>query len=294
VSPEWFRIPQQLAGTALFALALSPLTSAAQSAPTPTAAPATPAPSATPSGLSDPCTSILALVNRPTVATGSCVFKNGHGDVEFGYTNTLTTGSAGGSTVAYPQTFLRVGTLVHNVELEITPPSALRTSAGSPVSGTADAAFGAKWELGYTAKTIASINVAATVPTGDRAFTAGGSSYFASLNGSYTLNPVFTLSATAGLQNLAAPGANGTVQRTGVFAPALLLVAALPGSAQVYGEVSNVSHAGVGLPGRTLYDFGAQTQLGSRIVLDLETGFAPAPVAGAKLHYIGAGFTYGI
>ena len=261
-------------------------------------APSSPAPSparTAPSGPSDPCTkAMLALVNRPTVATGSCVYKKGQYDVETGYTNTVTSGTGAAVTVNYPQTFIRVGTDLRNVELEVTPPSWERTSIpGGTASGASDAAYGAKWEIGYTSRMIYSINGSATVPSGSPAFSAGGSVYTGSLNGSYTLSPVFGVSASLAFQSLAAPAANHGVQRTGVFIPALELVAALPATSQVFGEISNFSHAGVGLPARTLYDFGFQKQFGSHLVADIETGFAPNPVAGQQLHYFGFGLTYG-
>jgi len=282
-----------LAAVAFTGSAFAPRLSEAQLAPSSTPLPVPSPTSSPPSGPSDPCTSMLALVNRPTVATGSCVFKNGRGDIETGYANTITSGLGGGATAAYPQAFIRAGTRISNVEIDITPPSVLRTSAGGLLSGTADAAYGAKWEIGYTSKAIGSLSVAATVPTGDLAFTAGGSSYIVNLNGAYTLNSEFSVSGTLGFQSLAARSTTGAVERTGVFIPAFVVVAALPGTAQVYGEVSNVSHIGVGQPGRTLYDFGVQKQLGTHIVIDLETGFAPNPVAGQKLHYIGFGLSYG-
>ena len=276
--------------------ASQPAPSATSPAPPPAASPA-PAPSpaaSAPSGPSDPCTSVLAVVNRPTVATGSCVYKKGHYDVETGYTNTVTTGTGAAVTVNYPQSFIRVGTDVHNVELEITPPSWERTSVpGGTVSGASDAAYGAKWEIGYTNRMIYSVNGSVTVPTGSPAFSAAGSVYTGSLNGSYTLSPEFGLSASLAFQSLAAPAPNHGVQRTGVFIPALELVAALPATSQLFGEISNFSHAGVGLPARTLYDFGYQKQFGSHWVVDIETGFAPNPVAGQQLHYFGFGITYG-
>jgi hypothetical protein len=273
------------------AYSAAPALSQTTPAPAPSSAPS-PSPAA-PGGPSDPCTSILALVNRPTVATGSCVFKNGRGDVEIGYNNAISTGAGGGATVSYPQTFIRAGTAIRNVEMEITPPSVVRTSAGSPLTGISDAALGAKWELGYTSKALASINAAATLPVGDPAFSARGSTYTANLNASYALNSEFGVSGTLGFESLAAPGASGSVVRTGLFVPALLVTAALPGTSQLYGEISNVNHIGVGQPGRTLYDFGAQKQLGAHIVVDVEAGFAPNPVAGQTLHYLGFGITYG-
>jgi hypothetical protein len=268
----------------------------AQVQPSPAPSPsASPSASASPAaGPADPCTSILALVNRPTITTGSCVFKNGKGDVETGYTNTVTTGAGAGITVAYPQAFVRVGTVIHNVELDVTPPGVLRASSGSSViTGTGDAAIGAKWEIGYSNKAIYSIDASSTLPSGDRAFTAGGSTYTAALNAAYAVNPVFTLAASLETQSLAAQGRGTTILRQGAFVPSLELSAALPASSQLYAEISNFSHAGVGLPARTLYDFGFQKQLSTHWVLDLETGLAPTPAAGQQEHYLGFGVTYG-
>src|SRR5271170_135321 len=82
----------------------------ATAGPVPAAPSASPSPSPTPSAPSDPCGSILSIVNRPTVTTGVCTVRTGHFDVENGYTNTTTTGAGGGSNAIYPQSLVRVGT----------------------------------------------------------------------------------------------------------------------------------------------------------------------------------------
>ena len=68
---------------------------------------ASPSPSPSPSAPSDPCGSILSIVNRPTVTTGVCTVRPGSFDVETGYTNTTATGPGGGSAVIFPQALVR-------------------------------------------------------------------------------------------------------------------------------------------------------------------------------------------
>src|SRR5215472_3278011 len=83
--------------------ALTPIVAAvllAQASPAPSASPS-PAASATPSAPSDPCGSILSIVNRPSFGTGVCTVRTGHADIENGYTNLVTTGPGGGNTATY-------------------------------------------------------------------------------------------------------------------------------------------------------------------------------------------------
>ena len=254
----------------------------------------TPMPTATASGAAgDPCTTLLSVVTRPTVTTSVCAVKNGGVVVETGYTNTVTAGSGGGVAASYPQALVRVGSFVRNLEFDVVPPSVARaSSAGAIASGTMDAGFGAKYELGYTRNASYGVNVLATVPTGDTAFTAGGSTYAGNLNLTYTLSPVFALASTIGFESIAAL-ANGTVVRSGAFVPSLVLTAGLPANSQLFAEAVYFSRAGVGLPSRPLYDGGFQKQLSSRFQVDVEAGFAPAPVNGQRQHYVGFGLAYG-
>ncbi len=92
----------------------------------------------TPSAPSDPCGSILSIVNRPTVTTGVCTVRTGHFDVETGYTNTTTTGTGGGSSVIYPQPLIRIGTANPHFDLEFGPPSYATTSVGTPARNRLD------------------------------------------------------------------------------------------------------------------------------------------------------------
>ena len=131
------------------ALALAPAVAAAQTAPpeSPTLGRPSPSPVPQPSssassppsaffpalGANDPCTSISAIVTRPTVSNSICTVRPNHLLVETGYQN--TTAAGGGNTVAYPQMLIRIGTKVPALEFDLAPPSLMRTNAGSRHDG---------------------------------------------------------------------------------------------------------------------------------------------------------------
>ncbi len=245
-----------------------------------------PSPAATPSGPSDPCTTILAIVNRPTIGTGVCAVQPSHVMIETGYTNLATSGGNGTATGEYPQMLIRVGTLPH-LDFEIAPPS---YNQSSPASGYSDISFGAKYELGYTSRWVYGVNAAATEPTGSTAFTAGGSSYTGNFNWGYTLSPVISASGTLGFNSFAAGfGPHGNLQHYSAFIPTLEFVASLPAASQVFAEGAYFSQAGFGLPSRWYYDFGYQKDVSRKVQLDIEYGFSPTAINGQTQHYVGGG-----
>ncbi len=265
---------------------------AAQTTPEPSASPAaSPAPS--PSAPSDPCGSLLSIVNRPTVTTGVCTVQTGHFDVETGYTNTTTAGAGGGSSANYPQALIRIGTANPHFDVELAPPSTETTSVGVPtVTGSSDVSVGAKYEAGYNSKSDWGVNGLITFPTGSSAFSAGDPQFTGSLNGAYTLNSVFGLAGSLSFNALSGLNASGAPQSYFAFIPSLEVTASLPGPSEFFGEYAYFSQAGIGLGGKSLLDFGYIRDLGGHVQLDVEYGFSPTSINGQTQHYIGAGLSF--
>jgi hypothetical protein len=263
----------------------------AQTSPPPTP---TTTPSPAPSPPSDPCGSILSIVNRPTVTTGVCTVRTGHFDVETGYTNTTTTGPGGGSGANYPQGLIRIGTANPHFDLELGPPSYETTSAGTPtVGGTSDTSLGAKYVLGYSSKADWGINGAITFPTGSRAFSAGNAQFTGNFNGAYTLNSEFSLAGTLSFNALSAYNAGGVAQSYFAFIPSLELSASLPGGpSQLSAEYAYYSAAGPNLGSKNFFDFVYQRDFGSHVQFDVEYGFSPTLLNGQTQHYVGAGLSF--
>jgi hypothetical protein len=281
-------------GLACGLVAMTGLAFAQPTAPPSSSPPPAVSPSPTPSAPSDPCGSILSIVNRPTVSTGVCTVRTGHFDVETGYTNTTTSGVGGGSNANYPQALIRIGTANPHVDLEFGPPSYETTTVGVPfTNGSSDVNLGIKTELGYSAKADWGANFAVAFPTGSRAFTAGNAQFTGNLNGGYTINSEFSLAGTLSFNALSAINSGGTAQSYFAFIPSLELSAALPGGpSQLSAEYAYFSAAGPGLGSKSLIDFVYQRDFGTHLQLDVEYGFSPTLLNGQKQHYIGAGLSF--
>lgn len=251
----------------------------------------TPAPSATPS---DPCGSILSIVNRPSFGTGVCTLRTGHADIEGGYTNTVTTGAGGGNTALYPQALVRFGTGDPHFDLEFGAPSAALSSVGgASIGGTSDMNFGAKYELGYDANAAWGISGVVTVPSGAPAFTAGRAQYSAAFNSSYTINSEFSLSSTLGVNEFSGYNTSGIAQSYFAFMPSFALTVALPGGpSQITAEYAYFTAAGPNLGGKSWFDLIYARDLGSHIQFDVEYGASPTSIGGQTQHYVGAGLSF--
>jgi hypothetical protein len=278
---------------AALCLVLVPATALAQATPaaspvpaaSPSPTPAPPSPYFPALGNNDPCTSLSAIVTRPSVTNSVCTVRPNHVLVETGYQN--TTASGGGNTVAYPQSLIRVGTSVPALEFDVAPPSLARTNASGLTTGTTDAGAGLKYVFGYTPKFNYGGQIFVTAPTGLNGFSAGGSQTTYALQAGYTLSPVFSLAGAAQMASLT----NGAARWSSFF-PSLVLSASLPNSTSVFGEVAQFSQAtGPGSPTRTQYILGAYHDFGARLQIDASVGISPT-VATGKYHYVGFGASY--
>lgn len=255
---------------------------------------ASPSPSPAPNAPSDPCGSLLSIVNRPTVSTGVCTVRTGHFDLENGYTNTTTTGAGGGSSAIYPQSLLRIGTADPHLDFEFGFPSAVTTSVGEPtITGTSDVSLATKYELGYSSTALWGVYGAITYPTGSKAFSAGNAQFTGDINGGYTINSEFSLAGTLSFNALSGLNSGGVAQSYFAFIPSLELTAALPGGpSQLAAEYAYFSAAGPGLGGKSLIDFAYQRDFGSHVQFDVEYGFSPTIINGQSQHYVGAGLSF--
>jgi len=277
-----------LAPAAAPAQATTPQTTLVQASPVPSPSAA---PSAAPSPYfpalsnNDPCTSLSAIVTRPTVSNSVCTVRPNHVLIESGYQN--TTASGGGNAVVYPQTLIRVGTAVPALEFDLAPPSAARTNVGGVTVGTTDIGAGLKYVFGYTPKFNYGGQIFVTAPTGLNGFSAGGAQTTYALQAGYTLTPVFSVTGVTQMASLT----NGAA-RWSSFIPSLVLSASLPNSTGLFAEVAQFSHAtGAGTPTRTQYIVGAFRDLGQRLQLDTSVGISPTASTG-KYHYISVGGSY--
>lgn len=265
----------------------------AQVSPTPQPS-ASPAPSATPPVPSDPCGSLLSIVNRPTFGTGVCTVRTGHVDLENGYTNAVTTGAGGTNVAIYPQSLVRIGTVDPHLDFEIGPIGENHSSAaGLPVDGLSDLGVGAKYELGYSSRALWGVYANVTIPTGAAAFSAGNAQFTGDFDWGYTIDSEFSVSGTLGFNALSGYNSGGLPQSYFAFIPTLELAAALPGGpSQIGAEYAFFSAAGPNLGSKSFIDFVYQRDFGTHVQFDVEYGIQPTVINGQQQHYWGAGLSF--
>jgi hypothetical protein len=288
-------VPARLIATAAFAWIAVASSGTARAQVAPSSPAPSPAASATPSAPSDPCGSILSIVNRPSIGTGVCTVQTGHFDIENGYTSTVTTGPGGSTTGNYPQSLIRIGTFDPHLDFEFGTPSYNTTHAtGAPTtSGWSDINIGAKYEIGYTSKWLYGVNAVVTIPTGKPAYSAGNAQFTGNFNWAYTINSEFGLSGSLGANAYSAYNAGGQPQSYFAFVPTILGTAALPGGpSQLFAEYAYFSSAGPNLGSKSYFDFGYQRDFGPHIQVDVEYGVSPTIINLQKQHYIGAGISF--
>jgi hypothetical protein len=254
--------------------------------PTPEPSPSTPPVVGARLSANDPCTSISAIVSRPTTGNSVCTVRPGHVLFETGYQNLSASGV--GNTISVPQTLIRIGTSFHAVEIDIVPPSYQHLPGnGATAFGATDTALGLKSVIGTTPRFAYGVQAQTSVPTGTGPITAKGANLFGALNVSYVLSPFFSLGGSLAEQSTT----NGS-QRWGQIIPALSVSTSLPESCSLFAEVAAFSSAtGPGTSTRVQYILGASHALTKRLQIDLEGGFSPTVSAG-KYSFIGFGAAY--
>jgi hypothetical protein len=284
-----YRLPASIAAVFTLMAVTSPARAIAQTVPTSTPAAAS---SSTPSVPSDPCSSLMSIVNRPSFGTGVCTVRTDHVELENGYTNLVTVGGA--NTISYPQSLLRIGTFDPHLDFEIGPVTENHSSSlGLSVDGMSDLGFGAKYELGYSSRALWGINASFTVPTGSPAFGSGNATFTGNFNWGYTLNSELSLSGTLGFNAASAYNAGGVPQSYFAFTPTIALTAALPGGpSQISAEYAYFSSAGPNVGSKSFVDVFYQRDFGQHVQIDVEYGFQPSFIPGQRQHYAGAGISF--
>jgi hypothetical protein len=269
-------------------LVLAPAAALAQVAPAAQPSPGASAPAVgAPLAPDDPCTTLSAIVNRPTVTNAVCTVRPGHTEIEGGYQNISFEGS--GNQVTYPQLFVRVGVpSVPRLETIVVLPQTQRTSTGSPPTvGATDLAGGVKYLIGFSSRFSWSAQILYSAPTGSAQVSAGAITSIYSAQGSYSLSPVISLAGGLQDQILAVGG-----RIYGSFVPSLVVSAAVSPGTSAFAEVATFTQAlGAGTATRTQYLFGLSHAVGQRLQLDASYGFSPTAASG-RYRTVGAGFGF--
>lgn len=255
----------------------------ADSSTTPTTSPTSTSSSS--AAVTNPCSGILSIVDRPGKADNTCVVPYGDADLEGGYQYlNLSSGSA--SAQSYPEFEFRVG-LPFNNEIVILPPN-YNTQTIFPRAGWGATVIGIKHEIGYTSNFNAAVEGLVTLPTGSNSF--GSDETGGALNGILTYSITSALSATAmvGVTTQTLPSlSNGT--RYGSFNPDLMLSYDITDNVETYAEVFGQTNAGPGLGDGYNGDIGILYALTNNTEIDASFGQRISGNLGGYNNYFGIG-----
>jgi hypothetical protein len=235
----------------------------------------------------DPCTTLSAIVTRPTVTNSVCTVRPGHVLLETGFQSTAYAGS--GTVAQAPQALLRLGTDLPGLEFDLQLPSYQHASLdGAGYSGITDGGLGLKYVLGASPKMSYGLQTAFTVPVGTSGFSAGGTVQNYAFNATLALGPIFALGTT---QNVALASAGGRAFAS--YQPTLVLSAAVPSTTlSLFIEGAQFGNAdGPSTATRTQLLGGLSLDPTSRFQVDLEYGYSPT-VSTGKYRYVGVGLSY--
>jgi hypothetical protein len=222
---------------------------------------------ASPSPAPDPCASLLAVLNRPSIGFAPCAVKRGQNVDEFGYQNGTVDGP---HQSIYPQGFLRFGA-ARNLELDIIAPA-----------GSLDSGFGAKYEFWHDDTRALAADFLYTVPTGAAAFTAGAPVATLNIDYSMPISSKLGIASTLGGQN-----ARGIAS----LLPSVLVSDQWNPRAQVFVEAFGQTR--LQPDGGSLFgtDAALQYLVTPHLEVDVEAGRTVTTMS--RLHYVGFGFAYG-
>ncbi|MDP1575094.1 MAG: transporter [Coxiellaceae bacterium] len=237
----------------------------------------------------NPCsgpTSLLNIIDRPTVGDSPCTVPYKKAVLELGYQYQSLRG--GGRQQNAPDAEFRLG-LPANNELAILLPNYSHQSI-NPSAGFSATTLGLKHQIGYTRNWITDIEGLFTLPTGSDAF--GSHALGVAINGiaGYTINSAFNLTFMLGASSQTESNVNGG-DRFSSINPDVVLTYTLASKVNLYGEMYGQTQTGSGAGSGFNCDTGFVFLPLAFFAVDLEFGQRMSGNLGGFNHYVGAGMS---
>jgi len=241
----------------------------------------------------DPCSSFLAVLDRPTVSDSACVVPQGKVVLELGFQHADLRGQGGGRANTYPQGVLRAG-LPFRTEIVLLAPNYTHQetrpadSQSETVSGYSAVTIGIKHSVGYTSSALGAVEALFTLPSGGSAF--GSHELGVAFNGiaAYSLTEQTGLSLQLGVSSQTDPESEGGGRFTS-FISNLVATWQPTANLQFFGEIFGQSSTGHGKGAGYNADAGIQYLLTPSWEVDIEGGVRLTGDQGGYTHYLGAG-----
>ncbi|MFI4956605.1 MAG: transporter [Gammaproteobacteria bacterium] len=238
--------------------------------------------------LDDPCASLLAVLNRPTVADSVCVVKPWKFIAEMGvqYENTYP---KEGHLMNLPEAQLRFG-LPGSNELTLLPPTFLDVfgSDGAAQSGYTATVLGWKHQFPNVAKFSYSAESIFTLPSGSDAVGSDGLGFAANGIINYSFTDIFSVAMMLGYTT-ETTSTNSGGDRYSSVNPDVVFTAQTSQDLQFYAEFYGQSKTAPDGSFGFNADAGVQYLVGKNIEVDLEYGQRLSGQLGGFAQYIGTG-----
>jgi opacity protein-like surface antigen len=234
--------------------------------------------------LEDPCGSLLAVLNRPTVSDSVCVVKPGKIIIEAG-TQYQDTYPHHGHSINLPEIQLRLG-LPYSTEFTVLPPNYISPQGFDGGYGATVA--GIKHQFVTHGKWTSAIEGLITFPTGADNLGSDGTGFALNKLVNYDVTDALAVELMVGVSTATLSTQAGGDRYTS-FNPDLviswLFTQSLQGYAEFYGQTKTAPHQGSGFNA----DAGIQYLPTDYIELDIEYGQRLSGELGYFSRYIGAG-----
>jgi hypothetical protein len=248
--------------------------------------------------ISDPCagpSTLLAILDRPTVSDSACVVPQGRIVLEMGFQHASLRGQGGGTTDNYPQAVLRAGIpgnsefvlLAPNYTHQVTHPLS-GSRAEEKITGSSAVTLGIKHSAGYTRAWLGAVEALFTLPTGSPAFGSRGLGVAFNGIAAYSLTEQIGLSLQLGVSSQTDPALAGGGRFTS-FVSNFVATWQPASRLQFYGEIFGQSSTGPGKGAGYNADGGVQYLLTPSWEVDLEGGQRLTGDLGGYTHYFGVG-----
>jgi len=241
----------------------------------------------------DPCSSFLAIIDRPTVSDSACVVPKGKLVLELGFQHADLRGQGGGRANTYPQGVLRAGLPFRNEIILLAPnythqETRVSDSQSETASGYSATIIGIKHSVGYTTSALGAVEALFTLPSGGSAF--GSHELGVAFNGiaAYSLTETTGLSLQLGVSSQTDPESAGGGRFTS-FISNLVATWQPTASLQFFGEIFGQSSTGHGKGAGYNADAGIQYMIIPSWEVDFEGGLRLIGDLGGYTHYFGAG-----
>ncbi len=217
--------------------------------------------------ISDPCTGLLALINRPSVTGSACAVPARKILVEGGYQYLNLSGNAHGYIT--PQAIIRFG-MANNNEFLLSLPSYFHQT-NVPRAGWSSVSLSLKHEIGYNANWLGAFEGILGVPSGSANYGSREVSGAVDAIVTYTVNPFIGITGTLGVMSNSVQYIQNGKRFTSIN-PDVIATYQFTDKAQLFGEMYAQTRTGPGEGLGLLAIGGLYYWLTPRIALDAEWG----------------------